>query len=108
MSVVADSRGFTLTGPEPGAERTIPWALTTSFTCQRPARLPDGSPATMLEVGLANGRTLQLLLPVNRVPPSETVVVETELAVMSEQYGGTRSPITQPEAVEPQEPRAVA
>ena len=103
MSVVADARGFTLTGPEPGAERTIPWALTTGFTCQRPARLPDGSPATMLEVGLANGRVLQLMLPVNRVPPSETVVVETELAVMSEQYGGQRPPVTQPEAAVAQE-----
>ncbi len=93
MSVVADARGFTIAGPEPGSERTIPWELTTGFTCQRPARLPDGSPATMLEVGLANGRVLQLMLPVNRVPPSETVVVETELAVMSEQYGGRRPPV---------------
>ena len=88
MSVVADPRGFTIVGPEPGTERTVPWEQTTSFTCQRPARLPDGSPATVLEVGLANGRVLELLLPVNRIPPSETVVVETELAVMAEQYGG--------------------
>jgi hypothetical protein len=101
MSVVADARGFTVVGPEPGAERTIPWSLTTGFTCQRPARLPDGSPATMLEVGLANGRVLQLMLPVNRVPPSETVVVETELAVMYEQYGGTRPTGAAPDAPAP-------
>jgi hypothetical protein len=88
MSVVADSKGFTIAGPESGNERTVAWELTTGFTCQRPARLPDGSPATVLEVGLANGRVLELLLPVTRVPPSETVVVETELVVMSEMYGG--------------------
>ncbi len=102
MSVVADARGFTIVGPEPGTERTIPWELTTGFTCQRPARLPDGSPATMLEVGLANGRVLQLMLPVNRVPPSETVVVETELAVMSERYGGLRAPVSGSETATPQ------
>src|SRR5580692_2271187 len=88
MSIVADSRGLTLTGPEVGTERTIPWQMTTGFQCQRPARLPDGSPATVLEVSLVNGRELQLLLPVTRVPPSETVVVETELAVLSDRYGG--------------------
>jgi hypothetical protein len=92
MSVVADQKGFTIVGPEPDKERTVPWEQTTSFTCQRPARLPDGSPATVLEVGLANGRVLELLLPVTRVPPSETVVVETELAVMAEQYGHDKSP----------------
>src|ERR1700691_2185906 len=71
MSVVADPRGFTIVGPESGRERTVPWDQTTGFTCQRPARLPDGSPATVLEVGLANGHVLELLLPVTRVPPSE-------------------------------------
>jgi hypothetical protein len=86
MSVAADSRGFTLCGPEPGSERTIPWNQTTRFACQRPARLPDGSPATVLEVGLVNGRTLKLLLPVTKVPPSETLVVETELAAMSSRF----------------------
>ncbi len=90
MSIVADSRGLTLTGPEVGTERTIPWQMTTGFQCQRPARLPDGSPATVLEVSLVNGRELQLLLPVTRVPPSETVVVETELAVLSDRYGGKK------------------
>jgi hypothetical protein len=90
MSIVADSRGITLTGPEAGTERTIPWQMTTGFQCQRPARLPDGSPATVLEVSLVNGRELQLLLPVTRVPPSETVVVETELAVLCERYGGKK------------------
>jgi hypothetical protein len=106
MSVVADARGFTVVGPEPGSERTIPWELTTGFTCQRPARLPDGSPATMLEVGLANGRVLQLMLPVTRVPPSETVVVETELAVMSEQYGGRRPQVAGREATTLDKPQA--
>ena len=102
MSVVADPKGFTLSGPDPGTERTIPWEQTTGFTCQRPARLLDGSPATVLEVGLANGRVLELLLPVTRVPPSETVVVETELAVMAEQYGGQK-PGSDPQAqVQPQ------
>src|SRR5271155_5367582 len=38
MSVVADARGFTIAGPEAGTERTVPWAQTTGFTCQRPAR----------------------------------------------------------------------
>lgn len=97
MSVVADPKGFTLSGPDPGTERTIPWEQTTGFTCQRPARLPDGSPATVLEVGLSNGRVLELLLPVTRVPPSETVVVETELAVMAEQYGVARPASEQPQ-----------
>ena len=96
MSVVADPKGFTLCGPDPGTERTIPWEQTTVFTCQRPARLPDGSPATVLEVGLSNGRVLELLLPVTRVPPSETVVVETELAVMAEQYRAEKPASEQP------------
>lgn len=83
VTVVADSKGFTLLGPEAGSERTIAWERTTGFSCQRPGRLPDGSPVTVLEVHLANSKVLELLLPVSKVPPSETIVVETELSMLA-------------------------
>ncbi|MFZ0668259.1 MAG: hypothetical protein WAM97_21100 [Acidimicrobiales bacterium] len=90
LSVTADSRGLTIAGANTVTERTIPWSQTTRFSCHQPTRLRDGSPATVLEIGLANGRTLQLLLPVSLVPPSETLVVETELSAMSNRF--RRSP----------------
>jgi len=102
ISVVADGRGFNILGPQPGAERIVLWNQMTAFSCHRPARLPDGSPATVLEIGLANGRTLELLLPVSRVPPSETLVVEAELAAMAERYG--KEIAAQQEAQKPAQP----
>lgn len=88
IALAADDDGLTVIGPDPASQRVLPWRALAGFVCQEPTTLPDGEPATILEVGLAQGRTLKFLLPVGQVPPSETIVLETELAALASQFGG--------------------
>ena len=97
ISLVADGDGLTVVGPNPDAEHVLRWPTTTSFTCQRQAQLSDGRPATMLEIGRVDGRVLRFLLPVARVAPAETVVLEAQLETLAAQNGAMlvpKAPVT--------------
>jgi hypothetical protein len=62
VGLTLDSRGLTVTGPAPGQSSTLPWTWIQSFSAGAPMTFPDGSPATVVEVGLI-GRTITLLVP---------------------------------------------
>ena len=78
LSLVADSRGFTVVGPQPGVERTLTWPQIDQCTFRDPAVLPDGRPATVLEVTV-DGRSLRFLLAVERISPVQATAIEAQL-----------------------------
>ncbi len=88
VALVADEDGVAVVGPDPSARHLLPWPALSGFTCQEQSTLPDGRPATVLEVELAQGRVLRFLVPVEKVPPSETIVLETQLQALAAAHGG--------------------
>lgn len=85
--LLADDDGLAVVGPEPTSRHVLPWTALRSVACQEPTTLPAGEPATVLEVVLAQGRSLRFMLPVSQVRPSETIVLETQLAALLSQHG---------------------
>jgi hypothetical protein len=62
VGLTLDSRGLTVSGPAAGQSSTLPWTWIQSFTAGAAMTFPDGSPATVVEVGLI-GRSITLLVP---------------------------------------------
>jgi hypothetical protein len=62
VGLTLDNRGLTVIGPAAGQSSTLPWTWIQSFSAGAPMTFPDGSPATVVEVGLI-GRAITLLVP---------------------------------------------
>jgi hypothetical protein len=70
VGLTLDSAGLTVSGPAPGQSSTIPWTWVQSFSAGAPMTFPDGSPATVVEVGLI-GRSITLLVPPTQLRQDE-------------------------------------
>ena len=86
LSLVADSRGFSVIGPQPGVERTLAWSQLEHFSFRHPGTLPDGRPATILEATV-DGQALRFLLAVEQVSPGQAAGIESQLNSMISVYG---------------------
>ncbi len=62
VGLTLDDRGLTVTGPAAGQSNTLPWSWVQRFRAGAPMTFPDGTPATVVEVGLI-GRSITLLIP---------------------------------------------
>ncbi|MGO9340951.1 MAG: hypothetical protein ACLP6E_00320 [Acidimicrobiales bacterium] len=62
VGLTLDDRGLTVTGPAQGQSNTLPWTWVQRFRAGAPMTFPDGTPATVVEVGLI-GRSITLLIP---------------------------------------------
>ncbi len=75
LSVIVDTGGITVLGPEPGERRTVGWERMSPLEFGPPTVLPGGQPVTSLEF-VVDGRPLRLLVPAKGelVSPQEVVV----------------------------------
>ncbi len=62
VGLTLDGSGLTVTGPSQGQSNTLPWTWVQRFRPGAPMSFPDGTPATVVEVGLI-GRSITLLVP---------------------------------------------
>jgi hypothetical protein len=62
VGLTLDARGLTVNGPAQGQSNTLPWTWVQRFRPGAPMTFPDGTPATVVEVGLI-GRSITLLIP---------------------------------------------
>ncbi len=62
VGLMLDAGGLTVTGPAQGQSNTLPWTWVQRFRAGSPMTFPDGTPATVVEVGLI-GRSITLLIP---------------------------------------------
>ena len=76
LSVIVDTGGITVLGPEPGERRTVEWERMSPLEFGPPAVLPGGQPVTSLEF-VVDGRPLRLLVPAKGEPVgSQELLVE--------------------------------
>ena len=66
VGLTLDGRGLTVTGPAQGQSNTLPWTWVQRFRPGTPMTFPNGTPATVVEVGLI-GRSITLLVPPDAV-----------------------------------------
>ncbi len=81
LSLILDRHGLTVVATEHGSERIFPWTETTAVAFRQPALLPDGRPATILQLDL-QGRPLQFLIPYGQVPPAEAQAFEAMVGAL--------------------------
>jgi hypothetical protein len=78
LSVVANDRGLTVVGPQPNSVHTLAWGRASTIELRKPATLPDGRAAVILEVEI-DGRRLRFFVPAVRLGPAEARALEERL-----------------------------
>lgn len=94
LTLLFDSTGFVIVGPEPGASRRVLWSAVATAVVGLVVAGTDGGIATPLDVA-ASGRTVRFMLPASRVSQAQVSLLERCLL----EWRGASGP--EPGGVEP-------
>ena len=78
LGLAFDDQGVTIVGPQPGAERRVPWSGVSAASCGAPATTPGGRVATPLDL-TSGDRTVRFFLYGDRVPGADIAQLATSL-----------------------------
>ena len=104
VGLTLDERGLTVTGPAQGQSNTLPWTWVQRFRPGTPMTFPDGSPATVVEVGLI-GRSITLLVPPGQLRDDE---IEELNRYVPPQAAAPPPPVPPPSPFTANDPSALA
>jgi len=86
LTLLFDSRGFVIVGPEPGASRRVQWSAVARAVVGLVVAGNDGGIATPLDV-TASGRTVRFMLPASRVSQAQVSLLERRLLEWKGAFG---------------------
>ena len=104
VGLTLDERGLTVTGPAQGQSNTLPWTWVQRFRPGTPMTFPDGTPATVVEVGLI-GRSITLLVPPSQLRDDE---IEELNRYVPPQVAAPPPPVPPPSHFTANDPAALA